>query len=142
MIDLKPYGAFIEHTIRPLLEEFKFIFIFFLIIITAIVILPITETMSVVKETYNRLRITIPSFAQGGGIKIEQTEERVEEEEEQEREEGEISEEEEGEPESEEAYPEDTESDSSEGSEDEEYDETIAAMKRRIEALEQKNHEK
>lgn len=25
MIDLKPYGAFVEHTIRPLLQEFKFI---------------------------------------------------------------------------------------------------------------------
>ena len=25
MIDLKPYGAFVEHTIRPLLKEFKFI---------------------------------------------------------------------------------------------------------------------
>ena len=25
MIDLKPYGAFIEYTIRPLLKEFKFI---------------------------------------------------------------------------------------------------------------------
>ena len=25
MIDLKPYGAFIEHTIRPLLSEFNFV---------------------------------------------------------------------------------------------------------------------
>ena len=25
MIDLKPYGAFVENTIRPLLEEFKFV---------------------------------------------------------------------------------------------------------------------
>lgn len=25
MIDLKPYGGFIEHTIRPLLDEFKFV---------------------------------------------------------------------------------------------------------------------
>lgn len=25
MIDLKPYGAFIENTLRPLLEEFKFV---------------------------------------------------------------------------------------------------------------------
>ena len=25
MIDLKPYGAFIENTLRPLLDEFKFV---------------------------------------------------------------------------------------------------------------------
>ena len=42
--------------------------------------------MSVVKETYNRLRITIPPFMQGE-IKIEQTEERLEEEEQERREE-------------------------------------------------------
>ena len=27
MIDLKPYGAFLEHTIRPLIEEFKWLLI-------------------------------------------------------------------------------------------------------------------
>ena len=25
MIDLKPYGAFVEHTIRPMLSEFKWV---------------------------------------------------------------------------------------------------------------------
>ncbi len=89
--------------------------------------------MSVVKETYNRLRITIPAFAQGD-IKIEQTEERLSGKEEVEDSPESESDDHSGGCDCDDCRESESEEESS--SDDEEYNDTIAAMKRRIDALE------